>query len=313
MTTVPSGDELAFLLKSYRPDLAYARRLVDSFHRFSDGTLTLHILVPSADVPEFTELAGPTVAVEPEESLVGSHLVAESLAGFSPGYINQQIVKLAFWETGRARNYLCLDSDAVFIRPFTRADFMAAPGVPYTFLTEDAELHAEPEYFAEHWITREPKLRRIQHEVGLHAPRILTCHQHAVFSAAVLEAFRDRFLAPRGWGYADALAVSPYEFAWYNMWIQKDQTIPVVVREPVFKTFHNATQHLEYLLMGLSEADVARGYVGLVVNSNYSRGAGIIGLNDPRAESLASYLTGAELLKGAGLAAWRRLERRRTS
>ena len=40
------------------------------------------------------------------------------MAGLSAGYINQEIVKLCFWETGLADNYLCLDSDAEFVRDF---------------------------------------------------------------------------------------------------------------------------------------------------------------------------------------------------
>lgn len=295
--------ELALMLKSYAPDLPYAQRLVESIREYNADGIPLFVVVPEADLAAFGGLSGPDATVLPEE-LLREHLTAEPIAGFSPGYMNQQIVKLAFWELGLADNYLCMDSDAVFVRPFRRSDFMAAPGVPYSFLTEDAELHSEPEYYAAHWAVREPKLRTIQREVGLDEPRLLTCHQHAVFSSTVLRSFRDNFLAPRGIDYRDALSISPYEFSWYNMWLQKDQTIPIVMREPVFKTFHNASQHLEYLLRGVTREDVARGYVGLVINSNYSRGAGVVGMEDARHESLASYVPVKDLAKAAAYSAW---------
>ncbi len=44
--------------------------------------------------------------------------MSEPVAGIRPGYINQEIVKLAFWELGLTENYFCVDSDAVFVRPF---------------------------------------------------------------------------------------------------------------------------------------------------------------------------------------------------
>ena len=295
--------ELALMLKSYGPDLEYARRLVSSYRQFNADGLPMFVVVPDEDLGAFGALAGDDVQVL-SESLLAEHLTTEWISGFSPGYMNQQIVKLAFWELGLADNYLCMDSDAVFLRPFFRTDFMAAPGVPFAFLTEDTELRAEPEYFREHWAVREPKLRLIQQTVGLESDRLLTCHQHAVFSAAVLRSFRDTFLLPRGMGYADVLAISPYEFSWYNMWWQKDLTVPLVMREPIFKTFHNASQHLEYLLRGVTNEDVARGYVGLVINSNYSRGGGVVSMDDARYESLASYVPVSDLVKAAAYGAW---------
>lgn len=299
----PPPPELALLLKSYLPDLSYAQRLVDSVRQFNVDHLPMFIVVPDDETEQFAHLGGDGITVLSEE-LLRDHLTDSPIAGFSPGYMNQQIVKLAFWELGLAANYLCMDSDAVFLRPFGRADFMAAPGVPYSFLTEDAELASEPEYYRDHWAIREPKLRRIQQEVGLDSERLLTCHQHAVFSATVLRSFRDSFLAPRGLDYADVLAISPYEFSWYNMWLQKAQPIPVVMREPIFKTFHNASQHLEYLLRGVTNDDVARGYVGLVINSNYSRGSGVVSMDDARYESLASYVPVSDLLRAAAYGAW---------
>ena len=53
--------------------------------------------------------------------------------------------------------------------------------------------------------------------------------------------------------------IAPYEPTWYTMWLQHDRTIPIVMREPVIKTFHNEMQHLDYVLRGLGPDDVARG------------------------------------------------------
>ena len=228
-------ERIALLLKSYAPDVAYAQRLVASFHEFNREGLTLHCVVPSSDVSTFTALGGDGVLVHAEEDLVGQHLVTASVGGLRPGYANQEIVKLAFWETGLAANYFCVDSDAVFLRPFGASDFMRDETTPYTVLVEDNDLKTEPRYYRDHWVGREAAIRRIMAEVGLDDPVMRTCHGHQVFSAAVLRSFRDDFLIPRGWSYRDALAVSPYEFSWYAMWLQKARPIEIYQREPLVK------------------------------------------------------------------------------
>lgn len=300
----------AVLVKSHAPDLPYCERLLASYARHNVHDLPLFLVVPDADAARFAHLGAGQVHVLPE-STFGGHLTSTDIAGFSAGYINQEVIKLCFWEAGLADNYLCLDSDAEFIRDFGPDDFMADSRTPYTFLSEDAALRAEPEYYRDHWTHREPRLRAIQNEIGIVDTRILTVHGQAVFSAVVLASFRDDFLAARSWDYLDALAIAPYEPTWYCMWLQHSRTIDVVMREPVFKTFHNAAQHIDYLLQGITAHDAARGYVGVIVNSNYSRGAGVINFGDSRAKALAAYVPESVLLRSALRSAGRRLTPRR--
>jgi hypothetical protein len=284
------------LLKSYGQDLEYARRLVGSFHEHNSDDMLLYCIVPPDDVSSFSSLGSSTVTVLSEAEL-GGHLVAEDVNGYRRGYINQEIVKLAFWELGLADDYFCVDSEAVFIRDFSRADFMAPDGFPYTVLVEDNELKVEPRYYREHWVTRERMIRRIADEIGFDDPVLRTCHGHQVFSSVVLRSFVDEFLAPRGWDYRDALAVSPYEFSWYNLWLQKTEAIPIHQREPFVKVFHNESQHLEYLMRGIQVADIARGYLAVLVNSNFSRDIGMVDPHASKPESLAPYLSYGEVVK----------------
>jgi hypothetical protein len=284
----------AMLLKSYSGDVEYAARLVRSFERFNADGVTLYVVVPDDDVVLFTPLASDHVVVL-SEALLAPHLVDHEVHELSAGYINQEIVKLAFWELELAAHYFCVDSDAEFIRPFHRSDFMVDESTPYTVLVEDNELKVEPRYYAQYWVRREAEIRRIQELVGLDTDTVLTCHGHQVMSAAVLRSLRDDFLAPRGWDYADALAESPFEFSWYNMWLQRSRVIEIHPREPLVKVFHHEGQHLEYVLRGITVDDIARGYVALVVNSNYSRDIGMIPLGADKPEVLSHYLSYGEV------------------
>jgi hypothetical protein len=288
-------DRIALLLKSYSGDLHYAQRLLLSFNKMNTEELTLHCVVPEADLDAFRNLASANVLVHSEETLLGGHLVAGPLGELSAGYANQEIVKLAFWETGFAENYFCIDSDAVLLRPFGAEEFMRDEHTPYSVLVEDKELLIEPKYFKDHWVGREQSIRLIMDEVDLQDPIMRTSHGHQIFNARVLQSFKEDFLALRGWTYADALLRSPYEFSWYAMWLQKSQIIPIHQREPLMKVFHNEDQHLAAILSGVTDTDIARGYLGVVVNSNFSRGVGMLATSDSKPDALAPYLSYSEL------------------
>lgn len=300
------------LLKSYAADFAYARRLVQSFHAHNPTGLTITCVVPEQDMEQFTLLACETVTVLAETPLSNT-FTDTPVAGIRPGYINQEIVKLAFWELGTADSYFCVDSDAVFVRDISISDFIAPDGHPYTVLVEDRELIVEPRYYSEYWVSREMALRTIANEVGLTDPVLRTCHGHQVFSSTVLASFVADFLRPRGWTYLDALHLAPYEFSWYNFWLQKENTIPIHVREPLVKVFHHENQHLEYIMRGITEADIARGYIGYVVNSNYSRDLGLMNPHATKPEALGPYLSYGEvasLVAAKARASLRRLTQR---
>lgn len=285
---------LALLLKSHGPDLPYARRLLESYSEFNRDALPLYCVVPDRDVAHFTRLEVTDVQVLSEEEVAGRHLVSEGAHGLTAGYLNQEIVKLSFWEAGLAANYFCVDSDAVFIRPFGVADFMRDVDTPYSVLVQDKDLQAEPRYYTDHWEGRARSIRHIMDLVGLDDPIMRTCHGHQVFSARVLQSLVTDFLTPRGWTYADALGEAPYEFSWYNMWLQKSQVIPIHAIEPLVKVFHNEDEHLASILMGETVADFARAYLAVVVNSNYSRQMGVVSPSSSKADSLAPYLSYGE-------------------
>ena len=137
---------LAILLKSFAGDLEYARRLLVSFTRFNVDAIPLFVVVPDGDIEAFSPCITANMTLVPESAL-GRYLVTEPVHGIRPGYINQEIIKLAFWELGLADNYFCVDSDAEFIRPIHWSDFMHDEGTPYSVLVEDNELRVEPRYF----------------------------------------------------------------------------------------------------------------------------------------------------------------------
>lgn len=298
-------NSIALLVKSYSGDREYAARLMASIRLHNVERLPVYFVVPEQDLLIFQSIAHNDAEVL-SESLFASHLVERSVAGFSPGYINQEIIKLSFWELGLAENYFCVDSDLQFVRDFTSSDFLANEHTPFTLMTEDAELRAEPGYYRDTWITRAQALDRIRETIGYAGIWPLTVHGHAIFSSTALRSFKEDFLEPRGWDYVDALAIAPYEPSWYTAWALHASPIPIIRREPLVKTFHTPTQHLEYVLRGVQEHDVARGYLAVVVNSNFSRGEGVVPMEQSTPQALASYVTAPQLLSAIAKRLWLR-------
>lgn len=268
--------KIAILLKTYIGDIDYAERMVASYKRYNVDKIPLFIVVPESDLNPYRKYVNKEIKLVSDESITKDLVSDNSVRGIRPGYINQEIIKLAFWQKRLCENYFCMDADGVFIKKFHTSDFMYNSKIPYTILVEDNELIVDPEYYKTNWVGREKLIRKIQKSVGLVDKRILTCHAFAIFSSKVLESFYKKYLIPRHLKYKDILKISPYEFSWYNMWLQKDKTIPIEFREPLIKIFHQKSQHIEYLNKKVTEKDMARGYIGYDINSNYSRGYGVI-------------------------------------
>ncbi|WP_445475050.1 DUF6492 family protein [Methanococcoides methylutens] len=272
--------KIAILLVTYIGDLEYVDRLIPSYKLHNRDEIPLYIVAPSSDIKAFEKFVGDNIELLMYESITSELVHDNGVRGIRPGYINQEIIKLAFWEKGLCENYFCMDSDGEFIRDFFISDFMYDDDTPFTILVEDNELAVEPAYYEKYWIEREKLIRLIQNEIGLVDRRMLTCHGFAILSCKVLESLHRKYLLPNNLTYQDILKIAPYEFSWYNMWLQKDKAISIEFREPIVKIFHHKNQHLEYLQKGITLDDIARGYLGVVINSNYSRDYGVVSYQD---------------------------------
>lgn len=266
-----------FMLKTYKNDFLYVLRLLKTFNMHNKDHITLFILVPGDQLNELKELCvcelcGDVILLAEEQYC--NYLVLEDIHGISHGYINQEIIKLSFWENNLCDNYMCLDSDAVFIRDFYIDDFMYNEDTPYSVLLEDNALKADPVYYQCFWIDREKSIRKIQKEMEIYEKKMITCHGFQIFSKKVLSDFKANFMNIKGYTYRSLMEISPYEFSWYNFWLQKAKPIDIHFCDEIFHYYHMPHQHIHALLSGITIEDLARSYVGVVINSNFQIGGG---------------------------------------
>lgn len=253
-------------------------RLLKSIDQFNVDSLPIFLVCPSRDVQIFQQFSSTrNLRIVPEESMntmLFTEQDPETKTG-GVGYLNQQIFKLSFSTLGYSERYLCLDSDAVFVRPFSKWDFVnERTNLPYLFQSEDRELRIESSYFGS-WESREVALRKIEDVLNVQpGDPFIAVHGFQVFSRQEIEAMMFWLRENAGiLSFKEMLAVSQYEFNWYTTFVRNHST-QFVSREPIFKTFHSSREFAKALFFKVSEDDHSRGYVGVCVNGNFQHGRG---------------------------------------
>ncbi len=265
----------ALYCKSYRTDLRRVVRLAQSIRLHNVEQIPFYVSVPRADLPLFREHLGTGLAelLADEDILQASHPgVAEQVARL-PGYLAQQVVKSEFWRLGHARAYLCLDSDAFFIRPIHQSDFIAADGGPYTMLDEAHDLLEDALQHKRQRVidafVREADL--VQGLFGRQGRRYSFGPFPLVWHRDVWQSLDERYLQPRGMTLADAIQQAPIESRWYGEALLAWQAVPLRPCQALFKVYHYAWQYDRDQRKGVSQAQLAQLYCGVIHQSAWER------------------------------------------
>lgn len=266
---------LVLYCKSYSTDLSRVIRLARSIERFNRENLPFHVSVPSKDFKLFaSHLHGLGVSLHTDEEIIQSSpdICRESIRRL-PGSLTQQIVKSEFWRLGLSDAYLCLDSDAFFIRTFGAADFLAQDGTPYTVIDEGHEILEEA--------LRQRKNRMLDsfradalklQEIFDRSGRLYNFGPlPVVWHRKVWQSLHEQYLAPRGLSFADAIVQAPSEARWYGEALLQYQAIRLIPAQSFFKVYHYAWQFDQDRKRGLTHDDLAQLYCGVILQSAWER------------------------------------------
>jgi hypothetical protein len=260
-----------FFCKTFNGDINYFKNLYQSYLRFNIDQIPLYISIPRVDFELFNrQFKSENVYLVIDEE-ISEELISNKIGNFTPGYINQQIIKLSFWKKNIAKNYFCIDSDSYFIKNIYYKDFINDENIPYSVLVEDKELCIDPTYYNAYWKSRLDSIKKIINFIELNDRPILTCHNNTTICSDVLRSFETTFMKPKNLKYLDLLNISPFEYSWYNFWLQKSNLIPILPVEPFIKMFHIKEQYLEYCSKQITVNDISRAYIGICMNSSWSK------------------------------------------
>jgi hypothetical protein len=261
--------------KSYSTDLNRVVRLARSIQQHNPENIPFFVSVPQAELPLFREhLAGLGVELLADEDVLkAAPRIDPELVCRMPGYLSQQVVKSEFWRLSYSEAYLCLDSDAFFIRPFGQADFLAADGTPYTMLDEahdlleDALRHKKTRVLEAFY--READ--QVQQLFGRQGRRYSFGPFPLVWHRAVWESLDARYLQPKGMSFADAIAQAPIESRWYGEALLAYKAVPLLPCQALFKVYHYAWQFDQDRRASIGAEQLARFYCGALYQSAWER------------------------------------------
>lgn len=247
--------------------------MAESIQRFNTDNLTLYMSVPSQDLSlfkkEFEKI--PCNFITDEEIL---SLTAEAygpIPELFPSHLLQQLIKLEFWRLEKCKNYIWIDSDAYFLRPFRADDFFDAQGRLITITHHADELRSFSKDF-------NPKIAENLDKMLLKFKPLFKCNPNnqyfgdppLLWSCKVLESLNTDYLATAGKTIYKLLYDYPCEMQLYGEYLLFSKVIDFIPQPPIFKFFHYAEQFFESQKKGESEYSLSKEYFGVVMQSNWT-------------------------------------------
>jgi len=265
--------DLVLYCKSYRNDFLRLKRLLFSIERFNSEKLPFYISTSRADKAELVQTIGNAgyLWVADEDIVAANPRASFEKYQSMPGGLSQAILKSEFWRLGLAENYLCLDSDCVFIRPFGRADFMTEDSIPFTVL------HQNKEYFQLAVNRGEQKTiqnlraeaQRVQSLFGRIGPEFYCAPAPFIWSAKVWESLDREYLQPKGITLWDMVTAEYPETLIYGEALLSYRAIPLIAIEPLFRVYHYDWQYFLMRRLGEAEEKLKSNYLGVLYQSNW--------------------------------------------
>ena len=256
--------KIVLYCKSYHKDLDRVANLSKSIERYNKDGIPFYVSVPKSDLDLFNNVLGSSVNVVEDEAIYQSRKV---------GWILQQTIKSNFWKLGICDNYVCIDSDSYFIRPFYESDFLFGD-TPYTVMHEQKELFS--------WTSNNVK------ELGFNPKdsfvedrkKIMSIFDRqgryydfgpspTIWSSKVWKSLENNYISANNMTFESLLEYSHSEFSWYGESLLAFKDVDILPIEPLFKVFHYQQQYVEYKQQGITEETISDNYMGIVMQSNW--------------------------------------------
>tara|TARA_R100000951_G_scaffold105429_2_gene99227 strand:- start:204 stop:992 length:789 start_codon:yes stop_codon:yes gene_type:complete len=255
-------DSLVLYCKSYHKDVDRVALLLDSIRRYNVDSIPFYISVPASDLELFRTKLGTE-----DYELVSD----ESIDQEGSGWTGQQVIKSQFWKLELCHNYLCLDSDSEFIKPFCREDFLYEGNIPYTVCHEQKELfewsqkslHFDPQEGFQ--VDR----KKVMDLFGRRGRYYDFGPSPVIWNREVWRGLEELYIKPNNLTFGQLIDFSHSEFTWYGEFLLKSKIIPIYPTQPLFKVFHYPGQYVEMKQKGYTLEDISKNYLGVILQSNW--------------------------------------------
>jgi hypothetical protein len=280
--------------KSYQRDFLRVKRLLISLQKHNRDSLPFYISTSAADHELLIEVLGKEgqnfgyIWIADEAIIAANPRAPKDGQLGMPGGLSQAIIKAEFWRLGLAQNYLCIDSDSVFIRDFGVSDFLASDGNPYTVLHQNKELFQLATNRGHAKVERDLRAEtvRVQQLFGRLGPQYYCAPAPFIWSAKVWQSLDDQYLRPKGLTLWDAVTPEYPETLLYGEALLNFQAIPIRMIEPLFRIYHYDWQYYTARRLGETEPKLKQNFLGVIYQSNWESELDYGGSNKSLASSV---------------------------
>lgn len=268
--------DLVLYCKTYSRDFLRVERLLASIKKFNADDIPVYISTPVNEHDLLIEILGEEKSYTwvSDEDIVSANPNADiEKYNAMAGGLSQAIVKAEFWRLGISENYLCIDSDSIFIRDFYKTDFLSDEGPPFTIL------HQNKEYFQ---LAKNRGMEKVPEDLRKEAQRVQALFKRTgplfycapapfIWSAKVWQSLDSEYLIPRGESIWDLVSSEYPETLIYGEALMKYKAIPLLAIEPLFRVYHYDWQYFLMKRLGETEENLRQNYSGVIYQSNWDK------------------------------------------
>jgi hypothetical protein len=265
--------KIILFIKSYRPDFERAKNLVQSIYKYNRDNIPLYISVNDVDYEFFKHNLPADVNLLKDSDIVECQT--------KNSWIYQQVVKSQVHKLKVCENYLCIDSDAEFIKDFFISDFMYNDQTPYTIMHESKDMLESMEIIKRKSVDAFYKeaLRALRDYWGGSGKEWDYGPTPFIWSTKVWEHLENNFLIPNQLTFEsflffleDRSKKGPSEYTIYGEYLFKTRLIDIIPIQPLFKVYHFHEQYkMESCYNTIDKLRV--NYLGIVKQSSWKQPA----------------------------------------
>lgn len=268
---------ITLYLKTYSHHIEQADKLINSIMKYNMDDIPVVVSVNPNETELFKQRwDGLNVTVIDDRDIFQVKYPMD-------GWRYQQVVKSNFWRINPKPNYLCLDSDSVFISPFTVQDFIFEDNIPYTICHESKDM-------LEYMVMSGHDMNQVFYQTALETVRKLIPNKGPkwdwgpspfIWSNKVWSEFDKNYLQQNNLTFDKFLLefqrIQGYNFSEYTVYgeyLFYSKAIPIIPKQPLFKVYHWKEQFIKEFNSGVRASHLRSNYLGVITQSNWGLSSG---------------------------------------
>ena len=266
-------ENIVLYCKSYRKDFLRLKRLLDSISEFNVDEIPFYISTPNADRDLLVEVVGCQgyLWISDESIIQANTNIPASFLENKSGSLTQLIVKSEFWRLDLCTNYVCLDSDCIFINTFCKSDFLANDGNPYTVIYQNKEYF---QFAVDRGFSKAPlqliaEGNRVKNLFGRQGPNYYCPCPPFIWSAKVWKSLEEKYLKPKGITFWDVCTPEHPETLLYLEALLNFKAIPLHPIEQLFRIYYYDWHYYLLRRIGETTSKIKENYLGVIYQSSW--------------------------------------------